>query len=324
MLKTTRKTPSSRSIIDALLSIPRSLFNHGQPCTNKPLTKSDITPADSNLPSPTDRFQFIKTIDQGQFGTVWEVQDILTGCHLAAKSVLAMPDENHAEIIQEQNIMQTLSNPGHPNIISLHYTYPTVDCHYLIMDLGGPSLRSILQTGKRFSAKEVACLMRQLISGIAYMQRHAIQHYDITPDNLLWDGHCLKICDFGRATAQGTRQEEVLFEYMPPEILSGDNSHNVDCWSVACVMVELLLGKKLITRQQLNRSNSHIPLSRHDRNRMMLKQVKTAYRDIEHCAGKEAAQLFRCIIRPLKSRVTPEAALAHPFLAATSPGPMIN
>ena len=252
------------------------------------------------------------------------MQEILTGYQLAAKSVLAMHDEKHPERMQEQNIMQTLSNPGHPNIISLHYTCTTVDDHYLIMDLGGPSLRSILQTGKRFSAEEVACLMRQLLSGIAYMQRHAIQHYDITPDNLLWDGDCLKICDFGRATAQGTRQEEVLFEYMPPEILSGNDSHNVDSWSAACVMVELLLGKKLMTRQQLNRSNSLIPLSRHDRNRMMLKQVKIAYRDITHCAGKEAAQLFRSMARPLKSRVTPGVALAHPFLAATSPRPTAN
>ncbi len=324
MLKTTQKTSSTRSIIEALLSIKRSLFNHGQSCNNKLLTKHERISADPCLPTPTDRFQFRKTIDQGQFGTVWEVQDIFTGRYLAAKSVRVMADDEPLEAMQEQHIMQALSNPGHPNIISLHYTCQTVDCHYLIMDMGGPSLRSILNTGKHFSAPEVACLMRQLLSGIAYMQKHAIQHYDITPDNLLWDGQCLKICDFGRATTQGTRQEEVLFEYMPPEILSGDNSHNVDSWSAACVMVELLLGKKLITRQQLNRSNSDIPLSRSDRNRMMLKQVKTAYRDIELCAGQEAAQLFRSMTGPLKSRVTPEVALAHPFLAAISPGRSVN
>ncbi len=258
---------------------------------------------------------------------MWEVQDILTGRHLAAKSVIAPSEPSHEkcpEVLQEQNIMQALRNPGHPNVISLHYVYPTDDGHYLVMDLGGPSLRSILQTEKPFSAPEVARLMRQLISGIAYMQRLSIQHYDITPDNLLWDGECLKICDFGRATVQRIRQEEVLFEYMPPETLSGGCSHNVDIWSAACVMVELLLGKKLVPRQQLNRSNSHTPLSRNDRNRMMLKQVKTAFRHIEHCAGTEAAQLFRNMTRPLKSRATPEAALAHPFLTATSPGPVAD
>ena len=271
------------------------------------------------LPPPTSQFQFIKTIGTGNFGKVCEIREFGTDRRLAAKFASADASRQaalHAEIQNELDIMGILSKPGHPNLTTLQGTLSENNVTYLLMDLGGPSLSSHLAAGKQFTPAQVASLMKQLISGIGYMRSHAIQHNDIRADNLLYDGKVLKICDFGRATKMGILQPTVVLNYMPPEVLSECRSNNLDMWSAACLMVELLLGEQLITRQQLNvNDNNHTPLSRGDRNQMIRRQIAKAAQRIEACAGKDAALLFRGMTRPMKSRITPEEALKSPFLA---------
>ncbi|OQX38332.1 MAG: hypothetical protein B0D91_04365 [Oceanospirillales bacterium LUC14_002_19_P2] len=255
----------------------------------------------------------------GNFGKVCEIREFGTDRRLAAKFASADASRQaalHAEIQNELDIMGILSKSGHPNLTTLQGTLSENNVTYLLMDLGGPSLSSHLAAGKQFTPAQVASLMKQLISGIGYMRSHSIQHNDIRADNLLYDGNVLKICDFGRATKMGILLPTVVLNYMPPEVLSECRSNNLDMWSSACLMVELLLGEQLITRQQLNvNDNNHTPLSRGDRNQMIRRQIAKAAQRIEACAGKDAALLFRGMTKPMKSRITPEEALKSPFLA---------
>ncbi|CAI4362736.1 CBM_collapsed_G0010850.mRNA.1.CDS.1 [Saccharomyces cerevisiae] len=78
---------------------------------------------------------------------------------------------------------------------------------------------------------------------------------DIKPQNLLVDPttFSFKICDFGSAKCLKPDQPNVSYicsrYYRAPELMFGatDYSNQVDVWSSACVIAELLLGKPLFS-----------------------------------------------------------------------------
>lgn len=228
-----------------------------------------------------------------------------------------------SELQNELTTLRVLKNPGHPNLISLHYDLLTEDKHYLVTDLGGQSLDSMIKTGHQFSPADVAIIMQQLISGIAYLQSKGIQHFDIKPDNLLVDNEKnLQICDLGLATQMGDKQlRKMVLIYMPPEVLNGHlSSTKVDMWSAGCVMVELLLGRPLVTRQDLTITTCNDSKKRKEARIKILKQrIVQAAADIQKRAGNEAFMLFKGIMRGIKHRITPEQALNTPFLLSSKP-----
>ncbi len=66
-------------------------------------------------------------------------------------------------------------------------------------DLGG-----LLNRGVIFSAPEVMCLTKQLLTGVHYMHRQNILHRDMKVANLLLSKEgVLKIADFGLARGTG-------------------------------------------------------------------------------------------------------------------------
>jgi casein kinase 1 len=76
--------------------------------------------------------------------------------------------------------------------------------NYLVMDLMGPSLESLLMSNcKRFSLKTVLMLVDQMIARLEYLHSRNLLHRDIKPDNFCmgvnkhWDK--LFILDFGLA-----------------------------------------------------------------------------------------------------------------------------
>jgi cell division cycle 2-like protein len=81
--------------------------------------------------------------------------------------------------------------------------------------------------------------------------RHVV-HRDIKPANILvgQDGHLVKICDLGIGISMSDPPPYTQVGTMPykaPEILlrKPDYDALVDCWSLGCVMAEMLAGKTL-------------------------------------------------------------------------------
>lgn len=73
---------------------------------------------------------------------------------------------------------------------------------YIIMDLLGPSLDSLLQCNKKFSLKTILLLMIQILQVVKYIHDNGYIHRDIKPDNFVMDNtdkNKLYCIDFGLA-----------------------------------------------------------------------------------------------------------------------------
>ena len=160
----------------------------------------------------------------------------------------------------EVGIMKKLD---HPNIVKL-YEYDengvkakrsgeTEDVLYLVLALikGGELFDDIVNRGK-FTEKDAAVLLRQIIATVNYMHTHNIVHRDIKPENILLelnkDYMMCKMIDFGTAKIQAPG--EVLKErigtpyYIAPEILSQNYDNKCDLWSIGVIAFVLLAGVK--------------------------------------------------------------------------------
>uniref|UniRef100_A0A7S0LQ12 Protein kinase domain-containing protein n=1 Tax=Coccolithus braarudii TaxID=221442 RepID=A0A7S0LQ12_9EUKA len=94
-------------------------------------------------------------------------------------------------------------------------------------------------------------MVRQILSGIAFLHSRWIMHRDLSPSNILvFDGQRLKITDFGLArtfwaplTPLSADGPVVKVWYRAPELLLGQKDYGaaIDVWALGCIFVELLL-----------------------------------------------------------------------------------
>lgn len=83
------------------------------------------------------------------------------------------------------------------------------------------------------------------------MQKSNICHRDIKPSNILITATTAKLCDFGSAKVLAAGQKNIAYicsrYYRAPELLFGATlySHQVDIWSLGCVIAEMLTSRSL-------------------------------------------------------------------------------
>lgn len=105
-----------------------------------------------------------------------------------------------------------------------------------------------------FSEPQAAYLVKQVLSGVAYLHSKGIVHRDLKLENLLLDGDLpkstVKIADFGlsKVFSSNATLSTVCGSplYMAPELLMLDQksaySPAVDVWSIGIILFILLAG----------------------------------------------------------------------------------
>ncbi len=105
---------------------------------------------------------------------------------------------------------------------------------------------------KRFSEKDAAIVMKQVLSAVNYCHSQSIVHRDLKPENILLedkdsDKLVTKVIDFG--ASQVFDPDEKLTErfgtiyYISPEVLKGDYGEKCDLWSLGVILYILLCGE---------------------------------------------------------------------------------
>ena len=151
---------------------------------------------------------------------------------------------------------------------------------FIIMEYVEHNLRSFLEEGHggKLQQKDIIKIVYQLLCGLRFLTAAKVLHRDIKPENILIDKEFnVKICDFGLARyyrkesrdrtthskadiasklrqAQPARQNKarelsphvVSRWYRAPEVILLERYDSmVDCWSLGCVIVELVLHSSL-------------------------------------------------------------------------------
>jgi len=196
------------------------------------------------------------TIGEGCFGSVQRAVSKATGNPVALKRIpIARLQEGlPTSVARELISLRTLQ--GHPNILTLHDTFPRGMGVVIVTELCTTDLVSLLgrySATNRLPLADAKRYLYMLLAALEHCYKHRILHRDIKPANcFITAGGRLKLGDFGLArmipdpASQAMMTHEVATRwYRAPELLLGARRYYdgaIDLWGVGCVFAELLSG----------------------------------------------------------------------------------
>jgi tRNA A-37 threonylcarbamoyl transferase component Bud32 len=198
------------------------------------------------------RYLLLEKIGQGGMATVYRADDPTLGRQVAVKVMhpfIAADSEAGSRFEREAQSVATLR---HPNVLQLHDYAPASaeQPAYLVMELlTGPSLHHFVAADGKPPAEIAAIIGLHIAEALAAAHAHGIVHRDVKPENVMFDGGRVVLCDFGIARVAAfsamTATGAVLGSpaYMSPEqALSDELDGRSDQFSLGSLLYQLATG----------------------------------------------------------------------------------
>jgi CheY-like chemotaxis protein len=210
------------------------------------------------------RYRFEMLIGEGGMGTVFSAHDETLERDVALKIIKPQHLSNPSMRLRLAREAKLVARIQHPGVTALFDSGELEDgSAFLVMELlRGQSLSGLLSEFGPGTPRQVARLLRQTSAALAAAHKAEVIHRDIKPDNIFLvagaDGFQAKLLDFGvalstRLDARVTQAGTVIGTpaYMPPEqVRDEDLDERADVYSLACVIWEALVGRRLIRGKQ--------------------------------------------------------------------------
>lgn len=198
------------------------------------------------------------TLGSGSFGTVRRATHRSTGVAAAVKSVRKMSgrggDAQRRILDAEISVLHRMDHPG---IVRLHEVIEDSAFVHLAMELclGGALLDAIIEDeDSKFTERQAAVLMRQIIAPVSHMHARGACHRDLKLENFLLrdkvdtiETSIVKIVDFGLArrfvAAEPMTSKVGSPLYTAPEVGAGTYTQACDLWSCGVIAYILLCGR---------------------------------------------------------------------------------
>jgi len=186
----------------------------------------------------------IEFIGSGGFARVFRAKRRADGLEVAIKVPINMDASTGKSFVREINAWQKLK---HMNIVRL-YDLNILPIPYLEMELCSQSLHEL---PKPLEIERAAGMMFHIAEGVKYAHSRGINHRDLKPQNILFQGETPKIGDWGlsRVVAESTSSARFAFSpiYVTPEQLSpqqfGKPDDRTDIYQLGTIFYELVTGR---------------------------------------------------------------------------------
>ncbi|KAL8112778.1 cyclin-dependent kinase F-4 [Apium graveolens] len=192
-----------------------------------------------------ERYNIIKEVGSGTFGSVWKAMNKQTGEIVAIKK-MKKKYYSWEECINLREV-KSLRKMSHSNIVKLKEVIRENDILYFVFEYMECNLYELMKDRRKlFSEAEVRNWCFQVFQGLAYMQQRGYFHRDLKPENLLVSEHLIKIADFGLAREINSLPPYTEYVstrwYRAPEVLlsSPEYGSAVDMWAMGAIIAELL------------------------------------------------------------------------------------
>ena len=179
------------------------------------------------------RYQIVGLLGKGGYSEVYKAYDLENHIYVACK--LHQLNQNWKEEVKDNYIKHTIrENQIHKEInhskIVKHFDTIEIDNNSFCTVLeycSGPDLATYLQRNRFIQEKEARIIITQILEGLEYLNKlpNKIIHYDLKPENIIFNNMEVKISDFGLAKivesntdrVQLTSQGVGTYWYLPPE-----------------------------------------------------------------------------------------------------------
>lgn len=204
------------------------------------------------------RYEMLRFIASGSFGSVYKCKDHKTGNFVAVK-ISTQRNSILKEAEHETSIMQSIQTDAsgttyyHPSVVKMYDFFRFRRHVVIVYELLGMDLYEHMKILQFRGCKEsfVKCIAVQIFDALGFLHDRNIAHCDVKPENILLCGlgsTSVKLIDFGSSCHPG----HPVFAYVQsryyraPEVLLGlPYGSEIDVWSLGCVLFELVVGKPL-------------------------------------------------------------------------------
>lgn len=214
-----------------------------------------MTPPDNNaeMPKKIGPYRILQSIARGGSGQVFEVEDPISGEHLALK-LLMNRKASYPRFYREY---EAASRLNHPNIIRVYHfgIFDSMPWQTMELVTGTPVQPYVMRKGRPGDPRridEAIRLAHDIAGALHHIHRRGLVHRDLKSANLLVlpDGR-IKLIDFGSTRvldgAPLTREGDFVgtFAYASPEQLLGQRvDGRADLYSLGVLLFRLCTGKR--------------------------------------------------------------------------------
>eukprot|EP00429_Kryptoperidinium_foliaceum_P015693 CAMPEP_0176037684 /NCGR_PEP_ID=MMETSP0120_2-20121206/18670_1 /TAXON_ID=160619 /ORGANISM="Kryptoperidinium foliaceum, Strain CCMP 1326" /LENGTH=613 /DNA_ID=CAMNT_0017371073 /DNA_START=121 /DNA_END=1960 /DNA_ORIENTATION=+ len=225
-----------------------------------------------------------------------------------AFKLASIPKETKAQLESEVEIFLCMD---HPHITRLYDVYESDDVLYLVMECceGGELFDRVTEL-KRFSERDAADAMWQMLLAINYLHTHGIVHRDLKLENFLYDGKGsshLKLIDFGFSKMWDPNIKMHIscgtLAYVAPEVLRKSYTSQCDMWSLGVIAFIIISGYMPFSGSEANQTKNI--------SEGTYKMKPERWDSVSNNAKEFVKALLQ--VDPAK-RLTAEQALDHPWI----------
>ncbi|XP_010268687.1 PREDICTED: calcium-dependent protein kinase 18-like [Nelumbo nucifera] len=263
-----------------------------------------------------NRYSIGKLLGHGQFGYTFVATDKSNGDRVAVKRIeknkmilpIAVDD-----VKREVKILQALT--GHENMVQFYNAFEDDSYVYIVMELceGGELLDRILaKKDSRYSEKDAAIIVRQMLKVAAECHLHGFVHRDMKPENFLFkstkEDSPLKATDFGLSDfiKPGRKFRDIVGSayYVAPEVLKRKSGPESDVWSIGVITYILLCGRRPFWDKTEDGIFKEVLKNKPDFRRKPWPSISNGAKDF----------IKKLLVKDPRARLTAAQALSHPWV----------
>ncbi|BAT99979.1 calcium-dependent protein kinase 28-like [Vigna umbellata] len=262
------------------------------------------------------RFSLGKLLGHGQFGYTYVGIDKANGDRVAVKRLeknkMVLPIAVE-DVKREVKILKELT--GHENVVQFYNAFEDDSYVYIVMELceGGELLDRILaKKDSRYTEKDAAVVVRQMLKVAAECHLHGLVHRDMKPENFLLkstrEDSPLKATDFGLSDfiKPGKRFQDIVGSayYVAPEVLKRKSGPESDVWSIGVITYILLCGRRPFWDKTEDGIFKEVLRNKPDFRRKPWPTISNGAKDF----------VKKLLVKDPRARYTAAQALSHPWV----------
>ncbi|XP_078177746.1 calcium-dependent protein kinase 4 isoform X1 [Carex rostrata] len=262
------------------------------------------------------KYSMGKLLGHGQFGYTFCATDRNTGDRVAVKRIDKIKMTKPVAIEDVKKEVRILcSLRGHENIVHFFNAFEDDSFVYIVMELceGGELLDRILaKKNSRYSEKDAAVIVRQMLKVVAECHLHGFVHRDLKPENFLFksttEDSPLKATDFGLSDiiSPGKKFHDIVGSayYVAPEVLKRRSGPESDVWSIGVITYILLCGKRPFWDRTEDGIFREVLKNKPDFRRKPWPSISAGAKDF----------VKKLLVKNPRARLTAAQALSHPWV----------